>query len=80
MNCCHLHVTGEGQEIVGLEETAYLETYCDVFEYRIKELYQFPTEEGPLVLEKSGGADCPFWEAWDLSQKVIESGEPKADV
>jgi hypothetical protein len=75
VNCRHLHVIGEGQEIQGLEETAYLETHCDVFEHRTKELYQFPTEEGPLVLDKCGSTDCPFWDAWDLSQKVIELGE-----
>ena len=26
----------------------------------------------PLVLDHCGSTDCPFWQAWDLSQKVIE--------
>ena len=43
-------------------------------------MYQFPTEEGPLVLDKCGSTDCPFWQAWDLSQKVIDSGMEQEDV
>jgi len=71
VNCCHLHVEGEGQEIEGLEETRYLETSCDVFGHRQRELYQFPVGEAPLVLDGHGSTDCPFWEPWDLSQKVL---------
>jgi len=74
VNCCHLKVVGEGHEIQGLEETRYIETHCDVFEHSTRELYQFPVEEGPLVLDGAGSTDCPFWRPWDLSQKVIEPG------
>jgi len=75
VNCHHLKVLGEGQEIKGLEDTRYLETLCDVFGHRTRELYQFPLEEGPLILDKPGSTDCPFWEPWDLSQKVITERE-----
>lgn len=80
VNCCHLHVVGEGQEIDGLEETAYLETYCDIFNQSMRELYQFPIEEGPIVLEKSiYNEDCPFWTPWDLSQKMIDNSESEKE-
>ena len=72
VNCRHLRVVGEGQEIEGLEETRYLETYCDIFGHKTKELYQFPVEQGPLILEGIGSTDCPFWEPWDLSQKILD--------
>ena len=75
VNCRHLKVIGEGQEIEGLEDTRYLETLCNMFGHRMRELYQFPLEEGPLILNKAGSTDCPFWEPWDLSQKVLM--EPK---
>ncbi|HDS30913.1 MAG TPA: hypothetical protein ENN67_07725 [Firmicutes bacterium] len=75
VNCRHLNVVGEGQEIEGLEETAYLETRCDVFGHTTKELYQFPSEQGTLVLNGCGSTDCPFWEPWDLSQKILEARE-----
>jgi hypothetical protein len=75
VNCRHLIVVAEDQEIEGLEETRYLETCCDVFSHTVREFYQFPSEEGPLVLEGAGSTDCPFWEPWDLSQKVLEASE-----
>jgi hypothetical protein len=80
VNCTHLQVIGEGQEIKGLEETAYLETSCDVFEHTTRELYQFPSGESPLILDNCGSTDCPFWQAWDLSQKVIEDAELREDI
>ena len=78
VNCRHLQVVSEGQEIEGLEETRYLETGCDVFGTRTKELYQFPSEEGPLILDhaNSGATDCPFWEPWDTSQRVLDDFVP----
>lgn len=78
VNCRYLHVIGEGQEIEGLEETRFLETECNVFGTRTRELYQFPGEQGPLILdhENCGNTDCPFWEPWDLSQKVLEKYAP----
>ena len=78
VNCRNLHVVGEGQEIEGLEETRYIETACSVFGTSIRELYQFPGEQAPLILdsEHSGSTDCPFWGPWDLSQKVIEEYTP----
>ncbi|MCX6645841.1 MAG: hypothetical protein NTY09_05745 [bacterium] len=74
VNCSHLWVIGEGQEIEGLADTQYIETSCNVFNTTVKEHYQFPVEQGPLILdaEKCGNTDCPFWEPWDLSQKVLE--------
>ncbi len=80
VNCRHLQVTGEGQEIDGLEETRFIETRCAMFGHKAKELYQFPVEEGPLVLDGAGSTDCPFWEAWDLSQKVIEPKHEPVDT
>ena len=73
VNCHHLRVVGEGQEIEGLVDTQYLETCCSIFNTTVKELYQFPAEQGPLILEKEkcSSTDCPFWEPWDLSQKVL---------
>ena len=75
VNCRNLQVTAEGQEIEGLEETAFIETKCDIFGHTMKELYQFPCEQGPLILDGIGSTDCPFWEPWDLSQKVLEPRE-----
>ena len=80
VNCRHLHVISEGQEIEGLEETAYLETRCSVFGHSTKELYQFPGEMGPLVLDGCGSTTCPFWEPWDLSQKILERRSETEDV
>jgi len=80
VNCRHLKVVGEGQEISGLEETRYIETRCDIFNQSSKELYQFPVEEGPLVLDGFGSTDCPFWEAWDLSQKVLEPRKQNNEI
>ena len=80
VNCRHLHVTAEGQEIEGLEETRFIETSCDVFNHKAKELYQFPVEQGPLILEGCGSTDCPFWEPWDLSQKVLEIRESRLET
>ncbi|MCK4721447.1 hypothetical protein KAU08_12335 [bacterium] len=81
VNCKHLIVLGEGQEIEGLADTQYLETSCDVFNTSVRELYQFPCEQGPLILdkEKFRSTDCPFWEAWDLSQKVIVEKDKAAE-
>lgn len=79
VNCRHLQVVGEGQEIEGLEETRYLETFCEIFGHKTKELYQFPVEQGPLVLDGFGSTDCPFWEPWDLSQKILERREAPTD-
>jgi hypothetical protein len=82
VNCRHLNVLGEGQEIEGLADTQYLETCCDIFNTTVKELYQFPVEQGPLILDKAkcGSTDCPFWEPWDLSQKVLEEKQPKTHI
>lgn len=79
VNCRNLQVIGEGQEIEGLEETRYLETHCEIFGTNVRELYQFPTEEAPLIIDhtNSGSTDCPFWEPWDTSQRVIEEYRPK---
>ncbi len=75
VNCRHLNVLGEGQEIEGLEETSFIETSCEVFGHKTKELYQFPVEQGTLVLDGYGSTTCPFWEPWDLSQKLCERKE-----
>jgi hypothetical protein len=80
VNCRHLSVVGEGQEIEGLEETRYIETCCDVFNHTTRELYQFPVEEGALVLEGVGSTDCPFWEPWDISQKELDQDESVEDA
>jgi len=64
VNCRHLEILEEGQEVRGLEDTAYINFRCDVFNYSGKEVFRFPTSEKCVVIEKDDGEDCPFWVEW----------------
>ena len=64
VNCRHLEILEEGQEVRGLEDTAYIAFRCTVFNYSVKEVFRFPAVEKCVVIEKDDEEDCPFWEEW----------------
>jgi len=64
INCRHLEVVEEGEEIEGLGDTAFLRTRCKVLDITFTDHYAFPT--GEEILEIGGKpAECPLWEPWD---------------
>lgn len=67
VNCIHLEVLEEGQEVSGLEDTAFLRTRCRVLDKTFTDHYAFPTGEDKLVIDEKPG-ECPFWEPWDKEQ------------
>ena len=67
VNCRHLEVLEEGQEVSGLEDTAFLRTRCRILDKTFTDHYAFPTGEDKLVIDEKPG-ECPFWEPWDEEQ------------
>jgi hypothetical protein len=70
VNCSHLEILEEGQEVNGLEDTAFITFRCDVFNYAGKEIFRFPATEKRVVIEKDDEEECPFWEEWRKEDKV----------
>ena len=81
INCRHLEVVEEGEEIEGLGDTAFIRTRCKVLDITFTDHYAFPTGEEVLEIE-GNPAECPLWEPWDadndrgrrvpMSEKVLD--------
>lgn len=71
VNCRHLDILEEGKVVANLDETSYIAFKCEVFNYSGREVFQFPTAQKEVVLERETD-ECPFWEEWKKENLELE--------
>ena len=67
VNCRHLEVLEEGEDIKGLGDTAFIRTRCRMLDMVFTDHYAFPTGEERLDIDGKP-AECPLWEPWDTDE------------
>ncbi len=64
VNCRHLEILEDSEEIEGLADTAFLRSRCRILDIEFTDHYAFPTGGKTVIIDEKPG-ECPLWEPWD---------------